>query len=271
MGITEFFFFMYTNRNRLTSVNKILANSQVIHDHPQLNFPSRNYLNLPPINQFFSSFHIPTHICTYLVSNLNIPCFLTWAMSSNILDDDIRLSGPDERLELEEERRNPPSSLCPPCTTSLAAVVHFNVDCFLVIFLGLVGVEETGPEALESVLLSEVLVEIQSSDVMELVRLMGVSTVLGVQFTGTAGEAEVNDGSAVVKGASTWVTSLLGESFTEQEDNLSTREQESSAAWDEKVDSDGSSCPSSKATAVELRMWVGGESGVSLWLVFLST
>lgn len=57
-------------------------------------------------------------------------------MSSSMLEVDIRLSEPEERLDEEEEDlRKLPSSLS-ACTTSLAAAVHFNLDCFLVNLFG---------------------------------------------------------------------------------------------------------------------------------------
>lgn len=142
-------------------------------------------------------------------------------MSSSMFDEDTFLSEPDERLELEEERRKP-SSLCPPCTTSLAAIAHFSVDCFLTIFFGMVGVEETEPALLE------LLVESRSSDGIDSVRLREVSRVLEVESKGRGGQAEPNDGSLAVEGESVRKTSLPEESATEHELNLPTKEEGSS-------------------------------------------
>ena len=99
-------------------------------------------------------------------------------------------------------------------------------------------------------------------------RLEEVSPVMDVQSIGVTGEVEANDSSAVVEEESMVVTSLLGESVSEHELHLLTREEERSVKEAE-VDADRSSCLS--RAAVGLRVWVEGESRESLSLFSISS
>lgn len=120
---------------------------------------------------------------------------------------DIRLSEPEELLEDEEDLRKPLSSPS-DWTTSLAAAVHFSLDCFLVIFF---GGEERDAEELEAV----VLVGGREAEKTSFANVfsLGLRIVLaqsGGSFAGTEDEAGADAWSAVavLKEDLRWVTPL---------------------------------------------------------------